>query len=53
MDSLMKRNKAGKVRGGVIVAGGMARYGGELTMEDLFRRADDEMFKNKEELNKL
>ena len=53
MDSLMKRNKAGKARGGVVVAGGMARYDDERSMETLYRRADRAMYKNKEELAKL
>ena len=52
MDSLLKRNKANKAKGGVVVAGGMARYSEDVSVEALFRRADRAMYENKDELNR-
>lgn len=53
MDHLLKKNKANKAKGGVMVAGGAACYSDELSVEDLFRRADEAMHKNKEELSRI
>ena len=53
MDSLMKRNRANKAKGGVVVAGGMARYSEDVSVEALFKRADRAMYENKDELSQL
>ncbi len=53
MDHLLKRNKLNKAKGGVVVAGGAARFGEELSVEDLYRKADEAMHRNKEELIRL
>jgi diguanylate cyclase (GGDEF)-like protein len=53
IDGMMKKmqgnNAYNKDRGGVVVASGMAKYQkGDNTVEEVFQRADEAMYKNKE-----
>ncbi len=53
MDLLRKKNNANRARGGIVIAGGVARYNNDSSMEALFKRADEIMYRNKEELDAL
>ncbi len=56
IDALMlkmrKHNMRNKQKGDVVIAAGMSRFKGNETVADVFKRADEEMYRNKKELKK-
>ncbi len=56
IDSLMlrlrKQNIKNQIRKDVVIAGGFSRYMGGEKVADVYKRADEEMYKNKKELKR-
>lgn len=53
MEKLQEKNREHQASGDVVVAGGMARFENDVSVEIMFKRADDLMYKNKAELKKI
>ena len=45
-----KRNEVANLTGGIVIAYGIAKYGNESCVAELFKRADELMYKSKREL---
>ena len=52
MEKLSESNKKNLESGGVVIAGGMARFYGDRSVSAVFERADSYMYKNKTELKR-
>ncbi len=52
MDKLRKHNIKNRLKGEIVIAGGMSRFDDDPTVAAVFKRADEEMYKNKAELKK-
>ena len=48
--ALSESNEANKKSGGIVVASGMSRYNGDRSIEDVFKRADEQMYINKRKI---
>ena len=48
--TLSEINEANKKTGGIVVACGMSRYNGDRSIEDVFKRADEQMYINKRKI---
>lgn len=52
MGRLRKHNMKNRRNGGVVIAGGMSKYNGDKEVALVYKRADEEMYKNKKELKR-
>ena len=50
MSKLKRHNLKNKCKGEVVVAAGLSKYDNDKNLAEIFRRADREMYKNKDEL---
>ena len=53
MQKMRKHNLRNQQKGDVVIAAGMSRFRGFEAVADVFKRADEEMYKNKKELKKI